>query len=262
MLALLALLAVGALILGPISSWMSDSDTSLDSTRERWIQFLALTAVLVAVLQWRVATSQRHDDAYYNAVQLLGAESATQRAAGALALESVMRDQPQRHAQIVELLGTLAREVARDPDYEAHVSTTTKKIRPRVDIQTVLTVLGRRDPEAQQFDKIRLADGYFAGANLRGAHLESATLRRANLENARLEEAFMRSAELRGAHLNHADLEDADLRYANLSGASLLDTRVDGAHFAGAKRADLSTAQRENVHCKPEDSCPGREPGG
>jgi uncharacterized protein YjbI with pentapeptide repeats len=67
-------------------------------------------------------------------------------------------------------------------------------------------------------------------ANLRGANLEGADLRRANLEGADLE-----GANLRGADLEGADLRGANLRGAYLRGADLRGANLRGAYLYGAK---------------------------
>ena len=71
-------------------------------------------------------------------------------------------------------------------------------------------------------------------AELRGAYLMGANLRRANLIGADLSEAY-----LGGADLRRADLSEADLSGANLSGAKL--NRVD-LRGTDLKEADLSGA--------------------
>ena len=81
-------------------------------------------------------------------------------------------------------------------------------------------------------------------AELRGAYLMGANLRRADLRGADLSEAYLTGANLRGADLRRADLRranltKADLRRANLSGAKL--NRVD-LRGTDLKETDLSGA--------------------
>lgn len=58
-------------------------------------------------------------------------------------------------------------------------------------------------------------------ANLAGADLEGADLRRANLEGAKLYGANLEGADLYGANLKGADLEGVNLCMADLEGAEL-----------------------------------------
>lgn len=67
-------------------------------------------------------------------------------------------------------------------------------------------------------------------ADLRGAHLEGANLRRLDLRGARLD-----GAKLAGATLQHSDLRGASLEGADLSRAVLSGTRLERASLAGAR---------------------------
>jgi len=76
-------------------------------------------------------------------------------------------------------------------------------------------------------------------ANLSGADLSGADLRRANLSGADLSGADLRRANLSGADLYGADLYGADLSGADLSGADLRRADLSGADL---RRANLSGA--------------------
>ncbi len=93
----------------------------------------------------------------------------------------------------------------------------------------------------------------FYGADLSGAKLSDADLRRANLDGADLSGANLYGADLRRANLDGADLSGAnldgadlsgaylygaDLRRANLYGADLRRANLDGADLSGAKLSD------------------------
>ena len=81
---------------------------------------------------------------------------------------------------------------------------------------------------------INLRGADLSGADLRGAHLRRADLSGADLSGAHLRRADLRGADLRGAHLSGADLRWADLSGADLSGADL--------RGADLRWADLSRA--------------------
>lgn len=247
LLGLLVFLLLGYVLLGPVAKWMAEDEAGRDSVRDALVQFLSLGAVLAALLNWNLATRQRTTDSYIAALDLLGAETATRRVAGIYALERIMRNQPQYHAEIVEILESLVQEVTRDFDYEKQLKARlgSGKLRPRQDVQKALAVLGRRPRGRREQDRLRLADTYLEGVNLRGARLENAVLRRANLANARLEDAGLARAELRDANLRAAHLQKADLRGANLT----------GAHLAGAKGVSADDAQLAAAHCSPTERC-------
>lgn len=99
------------------------------------------------------------------------------------------------------------------------------------DIQTALTVIGRRDigkdPENQ---KLNLSKIDIAGANLRKANLQRALLYETNLLGASLSEA-----NLQGAVLDEVNLQAAILWKANLQKAGLIAAWLQGADFQGAQ---------------------------
>lgn len=86
-------------------------------------------------------------------------------------------------------------------------------------------------------------------AELRGAYLMGANLRRADLRGADLSEAYLGGANLRGADLSEADLRRAnltraDIRRADLSGANLSWAKLNRVDIRGTdiKETDLSGA--------------------
>ena len=107
-------------------------------------------------------------------------------------------------------------------------------------------------------------------ADLKGADLRGAYLRRADLRGAYLTEADLRGADLRGAYLTVADLKGADLTGAILIGADLTGVNLYGAYLRGAdlrevdfreayiteadlKRADLKGADLTGANLRGAD---------
>ncbi len=79
-----------------------------------------------------------------------------------------------------------------------------------------------------------------AGANLTGAHLFLANLRRANLTGAILTGANLRYANLGSANLQYANLTDAQMHKANLSYAKLSNAKFIRADLSEATLSDVS----------------------
>ncbi|EAF2183548.1 hypothetical protein CLO05_11600 [Listeria monocytogenes] len=100
-----------------------------------------------------------------------------------------------------------------------------------------------------------LRDGYGERANLSGADLSYADLRRANLSGADLSYADLRRADLRRANLSGADLSYADLRRADLRGANLSGANLSGADlsYADLRRADLRGANLSGANLSGAD---------
>jgi len=71
--------------------------------------------------------------------------------------------------------------------------------------------------------------GELAGADLRGADLDSVSLVRANLRGANLEGANLMSAKLNGADLTGANLKGAKLNYADLNDVNFQDADLTDA---------------------------------
>jgi uncharacterized protein YjbI with pentapeptide repeats len=79
-----------------------------------------------------------------------------------------------------------------------------------------------------------------SGADLRGADLNEAELRRADLRGADLNEAELRRADLRGANLSGANLSRVYLSGANLGEADLSGANLRGAYLIGADLRDAN----------------------
>ena len=97
--------------------------------------------------------------------------------------------------------------------------------------------------------RANLSGANLSGADLRRANLSGADLRCADLRGANLSCADLSGANLSGANLSCAYLSGADLRCANLSGANLSCAYLSGADLSGAdlrganlRRADLRCA--------------------
>jgi len=172
-------------------------------------------------------------DRYTKAIEQLGSSTIDVTIGGIYALERIAQDSPRDHPTVMEVLAACIREHSReqwpkpDPDGMTHERST------RPDIQAALTVIGRRTPERD----IRTID--LARANLIGAILSGAILRKADLTGA-----ILRKADLTGANLSGADLAGADLAFADLTGATLAGATLVRAILSGAilRKADLTGA--------------------
>ena len=103
-------------------------------------------------------------------------------------------------------------------------------------------------------DRGALADGLLEGAdlkyaNLDGAILAGADLKRAYLSFGKLAGADLRNADLEGAILRAADLAEAMLINARLDGVKLLDANLQSANLHGAslRGANLAGADLNGV---------------
>ncbi len=125
-----------------------------------------------------------------------------------------------------------------DMDIQANESIKSEVTEVRkisLDIQAILTVLGKRQHSVNYGDSnhLNLRSTCLQGADLVKAHLEGADLIMANFEGADLNDAH-----LEGAYLNDARLKGAmNLRKAHFEGAILMNVNLTGAHLSNLENA-------------------------
>jgi len=142
------------------------------------------------------------------------------------------------HWPTMEVLSAYIREHS----WEQQVGPIT-----RIDIQAILTVLGRRDRKYESWDqRINLFIAKLSRVDLSTASLVKANLRRADLSFANLSGAFLGGANLLMADLLGADLSGADLRSATLIEArNLTQEQIERAKGSAATKlpADLHMSE-------------------
>jgi hypothetical protein len=207
-----------------------------DNFRKTVGQALGGAAVLIgagaAYLQFTQQQQGVHDLLISNQAskgfEQLASEKITMRLGGIYALEGVMNTSLDYHQSVLEALCAFVRDGTKGGGKKP---ATDIKDKPPTDIQTAITVIGRRKPGP--------GDVNLARANIPGVLLELADLSGATLTGADLSGADLSGATLTGADLSGADLSSAILIFAHLPGA-----RLTGAHLPGAdlSRADLTAA--------------------
>ncbi|WP_233617985.1 pentapeptide repeat-containing protein [Actinomadura sp. WAC 06369] len=193
---------------------------------------------------------------YTAAIEQLGSDKLDIRLGGVYALERIARDSMRDHPTVIAVLAAFAREHSHDPDahtapapstYEANDAASVR-VRFRPDIQSALTVIGRRNTE-HDFNPLDLRLANLTGANLTGAKLPLADLSRADLTRADMAGAILILADLTSTKLTYANLRSADLREAVLVRALTVDVHLDisvdfgNANLPGANLTDASLAR-------------------
>jgi Pentapeptide repeats (8 copies) len=156
-------------------------------------------------------------DRFTSAIAQLGDPKLEVRLGGIYALERIANESPKDHWPIMEVLTAFVRE-------HANVNAPKKPLpkledelpSPPLDIQAILTVLGRRDVTYE-----RVGD--------QSLDLHEADLTGADLSDADLRSAKFIETDLTGADLSRAKLGQADFSAAILNGANLENTKLDGA---------------------------------
>jgi uncharacterized protein YjbI with pentapeptide repeats len=216
---------------------------------------------------------------YTRAVEQLGSDHLSVRLGAIYALERIARDSKRDHWPIMEILTAYVRERApwKEAEQRWPEEISPSKTQPTqdqllspklgVDIQAILTVLGRRrrahekgedqilDLREVDLRHVSLRNTHLEGADLSGpnleradlsgVHLKKAYLWDTHLEKAHLWRAHLEGAHLGGAHLEGAWLSDAYLEEADLSKAHLKETGLTHAHL---ERARLSHAYMERAY--------------
>lgn len=167
------------------------------------------------------------------------------RLGGIYALERLAKDDKSYRAAVMEVLTAFVRQHSAWVEGAETAETSQRDIRP--DTQTILTVIGRREPTDNSGESQRLN---LSGTDLRWSVLNGAKLNGIDFTSAHLDKAELKAAELRdvvfiNAHLSEAMLEGSQLQNANLSGALLRGAKVAGVNFSGAdlRGADLTGAE-------------------
>ena len=196
------------------------------------------------------------------------------RLGGIYALERIARDSERDHWTVMEVLTAYGRKNAAwkyniegssgvaDDSEETPSDDAAGFPEVPIDIQAILTVLGRRErgEKREQRRHLNLAATDLGDADLSHAHLEKAdlsfarlpmtNLSRAHLEEANLENSHLQSTRLMNTHLEGANLEGTHLKQAFLYEAHLEGAKLSGAHLEEAKLsgADLEGANLSGAH--------------
>ncbi len=263
------LIAVGSglAVLQPTLEQIEITAKVLTATAVLFAIYVAMRRVQIADEQAQTAAKQAETAAqghvterFTKAVEQLGQESLALKFGGIYALERIAQEFSGYHCMVMEVLCAYAREY-RPPQYQpgdepspyAYTGSPqmlkNTELIPEVApyIQAILTVVGRRDTDAETKKQIiQLQGGYFsrarllpgeaklAGVKLTSAYLNVAYLGGADLTRAHLNGAYLNEAFLTGAVLREADLRRSELRKADLTGADLTEAKLAGADLTGA----------------------------
>lgn len=219
----------------------------------------------------RLSQEEQITGRFTKAIEQLGSDSLAIRLGGIYALERIARDSERDHWPIMEILTAYVREHSPwkteelkniQPASDSAKRAFTDGLPPLpelpglqdqkysppsnipalpIDIQAILTVLGRRNLGFEEGKDQRLD---LRDTDLRQAQLSMAKMRGVILWHTHLERAQLICADFEEASFMEAHLEEAICSNANLRGADFSFTRLNGtdlsiAHLEGA---DLSRA--------------------
>jgi Pentapeptide repeats (8 copies) len=248
---LIQALGGAALLIGLFFTWRSirATERNLQITQETAAKNLA------------IAQDGQITERFTRAVEQLGSDKLEVRLGGIYGLERIARDSERDHWPIMEVLTSYIRGRASwppkgDQPLEGKQEAESNQLRPKlaIDIQAVLTVLGRRNRTFEQEGQwLSLERTDLRRADLQHLHLEWAQLGEAHLEEAIFGQVHLERAGLAGAHLERAWLiAGTHLEGAGLIGAHLKDCWLIAAYLEGADflDADLEGADFRHAHLK------------
>ncbi|SDH67433.1 Pentapeptide repeat-containing protein [Actinokineospora alba] len=228
--------------------------------RPRTFEWTTLASLLTAIAaiaalyftnqSLQASGTQQVTDRFGKAVEQLASEKLTVRHGGIYALERLAQDSPRDHSTIMEILTAFVRT-------QAPLSSCPQVLVAEpvlaVDVQSALTVIGRR---ATKFDSVNRLD--LSKTCLRGANLSSLDFGNANFNDADLGRSLLWRTKLRESIFWNTVFTSSSMIGADFTGAQLastkftsaeLDTRTGGKYtmatnlaLADFTRADLSKA--------------------
>ncbi|MYD85839.1 MAG: pentapeptide repeat-containing protein [Acidobacteria bacterium] len=266
---LVVILSAGILAIGvSVSIWHWDALNSNGESLSATIRNVAvvLGGVIALVLSiWRSSIADRQADTgrrqvsiaqrglwnerYQKGAEMLGSDVLSVRLGGVYALDRLAREHPtEYHVPIIQLFCAFVRNPAGKQTEKELRRQRKKPTAPtlRVDIQEVVTAIGRRSEDGIKAEKA--SEGFaldLTGADLRNVSLEDGNFRGVDLSGAYLMHSFLANVDFRGARCRHAhlfmaqflfcDLTDVDLSLADLSGANLFTSVLRNAELTSTE---------------------------
>ncbi|MEH2240587.1 pentapeptide repeat-containing protein [Nostoc sp.] len=186
------------------------------------------------------AQDKQITERFAKAIEQLGNKKIETRLGAIYTLERIAKDSKDDRWTIMEVLTAFVRENAPLKKDEEKVENAKplinywmnskkpeeieQKPKLQTDIQAALTVIGRRNKNDQQNQRLDLSN-----INIRGAKLREGNLQKADFSKGNLQKADFSKANLQEATLIEANLQGAILRGANLQGAILIEANLQGA---------------------------------
>jgi len=172
--------------------------------------YFAWTNFIVAQETLKVAQENQITERFTRAIDQLGNEKMEIRLGGIYALERIANESERDYGPIMEILTAYIRNNSSFTDIETAIKSSMG-IRVSSDIQTILTVIGRREIPSNVV-KLNYLD-------LQNTYLQKAVLAGADLTETKLDGAVLAGADLTETKLDGASFRRADLKGANLEGA-------------------------------------------
>ncbi len=155
------------------------------------------------------------------------------------ALERISQDSPRDHIQIMETLCAYVRENAKaeslDPTEIDEVGGFKFPL-PRIDIQTIITVLGRRrsDLKAQEAEnafRLDLSGADLTSVRFNGGDFSAAKMHRCRLEGASFDDADLSGTQFFGSLMNYASFRETKIKGTRMDFVAINNPRVNAGQI-------------------------------
>lgn len=163
---------------------------------------------------------------YIKAVDQLGSDKLEIRLGGIYGLEKVAKLSQDLRKQVFEVLTAFIRENAKLSD-----SLLKEDYMPRIDIQAVITVLGRRET-LKTNDNLDLSNSLLVEYEFKGDFVQT------NFSNSNCDYAIFSGSNCAYASFNDASCDRAEFIFTNLYKASLTGSIANNANFSTANLDD------------------------
>ncbi|MBF6146289.1 pentapeptide repeat-containing protein [Nocardia nova] len=207
-------------------------------------------------------------DRFRLAAEQLASDKINVRISGIYLLERLAKDSTADHATVFSVLEAFVRTQTGAAGCDDSEARPDPAVEPPSDIQTALTVIGRRDAARDGDHRVDLSrtclngatltGARLAGADLTGVRLIGATLGHVDLTGAKLSGTRFAFADLTEANLGNDDLTGTDLHRANLTRAPRrreFDRRPPDQHEAQRRRPRRRETDRRTAHRRRPDGC-------
>ena len=170
-------------------------------------------------------------DRFSKAIELLGNEKLEVRLGAIYALERISNDSQKDHWAVMEILTAFVREnshkihTKQDADNKIY-KQEDNPIKPREDIQAIMTVIGRRKWTETEIGGLNLV-----GVNLMGIRISNANLEKINFGGANLQYALVANTNLKRSFFHNANLSEATFGNVDFEGTHFFETNLNNAHF-------------------------------
>jgi uncharacterized protein YjbI with pentapeptide repeats len=156
------------------------------------------------------------------------------------ALERIAQDSERDHWPIMEVLSAYVRNEQNCgmPTLAHPIAGKGKEapnVRPRVDIQAALTVIGRRSPERVKYEKEKGYSLDFSRASLKGVIMENGDFSDASFFACSLDFANFNRTNLDRAKFSSATLQKTSFFSSKLNRAEFTSSKIEHAHFDNAE---------------------------